>query len=188
MKFYVGEEDLGKVIQRYYRLDNGGFQIKYLSGDEFLTYDANGKYEKKLREEMISQLIERNNNFNIKKETGKYYINFILALLLFQLCTMCVLKNTDNLDSITLLTLASEYGIIKISSEIRDKIDDYYKAKLFLDMRDQLETKEGKEIVDSYYADKIFGAELNVNTLDTFSYKRVEEIYKRVKKLDIPSK
>ena len=50
-------------------------------------------------------------------------------------------------------------------------------------MYDELQTPEGKNAVEELNFDKIYSEELNVNTLDRFSYGDVEEVHKKLKKI-----
>ena len=47
-------------------------------------------------------------------------------------------------------------------------------------MYDELQTPEGKRTIEKLNFDKIYSEELNVNTLDHFSYGDVEEIHKKL--------
>ena len=50
-------------------------------------------------------------------------------------------------------------------------------------MYDELQTPEGKNAVEELNFDKIFSRELNVNTLDNFSYSEVKEVHKKLKRV-----
>ena len=50
-------------------------------------------------------------------------------------------------------------------------------------MYKELQTPEGKIAVEELNFDKIYSEELNVNTLDDFSYSEVKEVHKKLKKV-----
>ena len=59
MKFYVGDEDLGLVVETYKRYGSHLF-IKYLDGSALDVIDSSGNYERVLQDRMLKQLQERN--------------------------------------------------------------------------------------------------------------------------------
>ena len=74
---------------------------------------------------------------------------------------------------------------ISIDRILKEKaiIKEVKKSNLFLNMYEELQTPEGKIAVEELNFDKIYSEELNVNTLDDFSYSEVKEVHKKLKKV-----
>lgn len=84
------------------------------------------------------------------------------------------------------LTIGTIFGTIYLTNRIlKEKaiIKEVKKSNLFLDMYEELQTPEGKIAVEELNFDKIYSEELNVNTLDDFSYSEVKEVHKKLKKV-----
>lgn len=181
MNFYDGEEDLKDVIGRYLKLKDA-IAVYYLNNS--VRFVPNTKEnENELRKIMLKQLQERNTNVNLKPFALQK--GFDTSLLTVLTCSYIV--NYIKYDSVkSYLTICTIFGTIWLSSRIfknKKVINEVKKSNLFLDMYDKLQSPEGINAVESLYFDKIYSNELNVNTLDDYSYKEVNEVHKKLMKI-----
>ena len=90
MKFYVGDEDLGMVIESYYRYEERLY-IRYLDDSMATIYDPNGDYEKMLQNRMIRQLQNRNEIVDFDFLARKCYFDCVSFVSLYGLLSMMVM-------------------------------------------------------------------------------------------------
>ena len=157
MKFYVGDEELGLVVETYKRYGSHLF-IKYLDGSALDVIDSSGNYERVLQDKMLKQLQERNEVVDFEFLARKCYFDCVSFVSLYGLYMACLVKHDGNVPFYITIpsVIMGTWGII----------EDIKKSNLFLAMNDSL----GDD------------SELNVNTLDDYSYKNVRKIYKKVLK------
>ena len=179
MKFYTGPEELNDVIGSYC-VTSDSMVIFYLNNRSEIIRDYTEEQEKEIREIMLKQLQERNANINLRP----YVLQKDLNTAALTILTGSYIANRIKFDSVkTYLTIITIIGTIYLTNRIlieRAIIKDVKKTNLFLDMYDELQTPEGKNAVEELNFDKIFSRELNVNTLDCFSYGDVKEIHKKL--------
>ena len=182
MKFYTGPEELNDVIGSYC-VTSDSMVIFYLNNRSEIICDYTEEQEKEIREIMLKQLQERNANVNLRPYVLQK--NFDASLL-------AALTGSYIVDRIkfggikSYLTIGTIIGTRYLTSRIlkeRAIIKEVKKSNLFLDMYDELQTPEGKNAVEELNFDKIFSRELNVNTLDNFSYSEVKEVHKKLKRV-----
>ena len=95
MKFYVGDEDLGMVIESYYRYEERLY-IRYLDDSMATIYDPNGDYEKMLQNRMIRQLQNRNEIVDFDFLARKCYFDCVSFVSLYGLYMACLVKHDGN--------------------------------------------------------------------------------------------
>ncbi len=166
MKFYVGDEDLGMVIESYYRYEERLY-IRYLDDSMATIYDPNGDYEKMLQNRMIRQLQNRNEVVDFEFLARKCYFDCVSFTSLYGLYMACLVKHDGNVPFYITIpsVIMGTWGMMRAKESIKI-MEDIKKSNLFLAMNDSL----GDD------------SELNVNTLDDYSYKNVRKIYKKVLK------
>ena len=158
MKFYVGDEDLGMVIESYYRYEERLY-IRYLDDSMATIYDPNGDYEKMLQ--------NRNEIVDFDFLARKCYFDCVSFVSLYGLYMACLVKHDGNVPFYITIpsVIMGTWGMMRAKESIKI-MEDIKKSNLFLAMNDSL----GDD------------SELNVNTLDDYSYKNVRKIYKKVLK------
>lgn len=166
MKFYVGDEELGMVIESYYRYEERLY-IRYLDDSMATIYDPNGDYEKMLQNRMIRQLQNRNEIVDFDFLVRKCYFDCVSFTSLYGLYMACLFKHDGNVPFYITIpsVIMGTWGMMRAKESIKI-MEDIKKSNLFLAMNDSL----GDD------------SELNVNTLDDYSYKNVRKIYKKVLK------
>lgn len=182
MKFYEGPEDINDVIQCYY-LEKGDMTIFYLSYRVVNITNITDEMKKEIDDLMLKQLQERNANVNLNTQNLKRVFDITLTALLSSSYLANIIKH-NNIKAY--LTLATLFGLMYLSGQIISdnmKIEEVKKSKLFLDMYEELQTPEGAKAVEELNFDKIYSKELNVNTLDYFSYGEIKEVHKKLKKV-----
>lgn len=181
MKYYEGPEELKNIVNYYTRL-GPYIRVFYLNGDYIERYDEDYNYEEQVKKIMLKQLQERNNSININNLNIIRNIN-ITALI--SLLSLYIANNVNhkNISNITiLLTFISSFILYSKITDIKKIQKEVKKSKMFLEIYDLLETPEGKKSVEELEFDKLYAQELNINTLDFFTYKDVKEIHKKLKK------
>lgn len=179
MKFYTGPEDLKDVIGSYY-VAGSNMAIFYLNHRVKTIPNFTEEQREEIKQIMLKQLQERNANVDLRPYVLQK--NFDASLL--TALTGLYIANRIKFDSVkTYLTIGTIIGTIYLTKRVlkeRAIIKDVKKSNLFLDMYEELQTPEGKNAVEELNFDKIYSEELNVNTLDRFSYGAVEEIHKKL--------
>ena len=179
MKFYTGPEELKDVIGSYCVVSNN-MTVFYLNNRVEVIPNYTEEQEKEVREIMLKQLQERNASINLK---SMIFLRNIDTSLLTAL-TGLYIANRIKFDNIkTYLTITTIIGTIYLTNRIfKEKtiIKEVKKSSLFLDMYEKLQTPEGMKVVEELNFDKRYFEELNVNTLDNFSYGDVKEIHKKL--------
>ena len=182
MKFYTGPEDLKDVIERYIIIGND-MAVYYLNNRKVSIPNFTEEQREEIKEIMLRQLQERNANVNLRPYILQKDLNTVALTILMG----SYIANRIKFDSIkAYLTIGTIFGTIYLTNRIlKEKaiIKEVKKSNLFLDMYDELQTPEGKNAVEELNFDKIYSEELNVNTLDGFSYGDVEEVHKKLKKI-----
>lgn len=182
MKFYEGPEELNNVIGRYY-VAGDSMVIFYLNHGSKVILNYTGEQEKEIRKIMLKQLQERNASIELRPYVlQKNFDTVVLTTLAGSyIANRIVFGNIE-----TYLTIGTIFGTVYLTNRIFKKraiINDVRKANLFLDMHEELQTPEGAKAVEELNFDKIFSKELNVNTLDNFSYGEIKEVHKKLKKV-----
>lgn len=179
MKFYEGPEELNNVIGKYC-VTGDSMVIFYLNHGPEVILDYTEKQEKEIRKIMLKQLQERNASIELRPYVLQK--NFDTALLTVlagsYIANRIVFGNIE-----TYLTIGTIFGTVYLTNRIFKKraiINDVRKANLFLDMHEELQTPKGIDAVEELCFDKTYSEELNVNTLDNFSYGDVKEIHKKL--------
>lgn len=179
MKFYEGPEDLNNVIGRYC-VTGSSMVIFYLNHRSEVIPNFTEEQREEIKEIMLQQLQERNASIELRPYVLQK--NFDTALL--NVLVGSYIANRIVFGNIeTYLTIGTIFGTVYLTNRIFKKrtiINDVRKANLFLDMHEELQTPEGKSAVEELNFDKIYSEELNVNTLDNFSYGDVKEIHKKL--------
>lgn len=182
MKFYEGPEELNNVIGRYY-VAGDSIVIFYLNHGSEVILDYTGEQEKEIRKIMLKQLQERNASIDLRPYVlQKNFDTVVLTTLAGSYIANRIVFGTMK----AYLTIATICGTIYLTNRIlKEKaiIKDVKKSNLFLDMHEELQTPEGAKAVEELNFDKIFSKELNVNTLDNFSYGEIKEVHKKLKKV-----
>lgn len=182
MKFYTGPEDLKDVIERYIVIGND-MAVYYLNNRKVSIPNFTEEQREEIKEIMLQQLQERNANVNLRPYILQKDLNTVALTILMG----SYIANRIKFDSIkAYLTIGTIFGTIYLTNRIlKEKaiIKEVKKSSLFLDMYDELQTPEGKNAVEELNFDKIYSEDLNVNTLDDFSYSEVKEVHKKLKKV-----
>ena len=182
MKFYEGPEELNNVIGRYY-VTGDSMVIFYLNHGSEVILDYTEEQKQKVQETMLKQLQERNASIELRPYVlQKNFDTAVLTTLAGSyIANRIVFGNIE-----TYLTIGTIFGTVYLTNRIFKKraiINDVRKANLFLDMHEELQTPEGAKAVEKLNFDKIYSKELNVNTLDYFSYGEIKEVHKKLKKV-----
>lgn len=182
MKFYTGPEDLKDVIERYIVIGND-MAVYYLNNRKVSIPNFTEEQREEIKEIMLQQLQERNANVNLRPYILQKDLNTVALTILMG----SYIANRIKFDSIkAYLTIGTIFGTIYLTNRIlKEKaiIKEVKKSSLFLDMYDELQTPKGKNAVEELNFDKIYSEDLNVNTLDDFSYSEVKEVHKKLKKV-----
>ncbi len=182
MKFYTGPEDLKDVIERYIVIEND-MTVYYLNNRKVYIPNFTEEQREEIKKIMLQQLQERNESINLRPYAlQKSFDTVVLTTLAGSyIANRIVFGNIE-----TYLTIGTIFGTVYLTNRIFKKraiINDVRKANLFLDMYEELQTPEGAKAVEELNFDKIYSEELNVNTLDHFSYGKVKEVHKKLKKV-----
>ena len=182
MKFYTGPEELSNVIKFYFTMGSN-MAVFYLDDRIEHIFNYTEEQKQKVQETMLKQLQERNESINLRPYTlQKNFDTVVLTTLAGSyIANRIVFGNIE-----TYLTIGTIFGTVYLTNRILKKraiINDVRKANLFLDMHEELQTPEGKIAVEELNFDKIYSEELNVNTLDRFSYGEVKEVHKKLKRV-----
>lgn len=182
MKFYTGPEDLKDVIERYIVIGND-MAVYYLNNRKVSITNFTEEQREEIKKIMLQQLQERNESVNLRPYTlQKSFDTAVLTTLVGS-----YIANRIEFDTMkAYLTIGTIFGTIYLTNRIlKEKaiIKEVKKSNLFLDMYEELQTPEGKGAVEELNFDKIYSEELNVNTLDDFSYSEVKEVHKKLKKV-----
>ena len=155
MKFYVGDEELGLVVETYKRYGSHLF-IKYLDGSVLDVIDSSGNYERVLQDKMLKQLQERNEVVDFEFLARKCYFDCVSFTSLYGLYMSCLFKHDGNVPFYITIpsVIMGTWGMMRAKESIKI-MEDIKKSNLFLAMND---------------------------TLDDYSYKNVRKIYKKVLK------
>ena len=171
MKFYTGPEDLKDVIERY-----------IVMGNDMAVYYLNNR-KVSIPNFTEEQREERNESVNLRPYTlQKSFDTAVLTTLVGSYIANRIKFGTMK----AYLTIGTIFGTIYLTNRIlKEKaiIKEVKKSNLFLNMYEELQTPEGKIAVEELNFDKIYSEELNVNTLDDFSYSEVKEVHKKLKKV-----
>ena len=144
---------------------------------------------------MLQQLQERNESVNLRPYTlQKSFDTAVLTTLVGSYIANRIKFGTMK----AYLTIGTIFGTIYLTNRILKEKDErvkYFKEnnklieaqrieeRVNYDMEMLSETPEGKIAVEELNFDKIYSEELNVNTLDDFSYSEVKEVHKKLKKV-----
>ena len=173
MKFYTGPEDLKDVIERYIVIGND-MAVYYLNNRKVSIPN----FTEEQREE-----IKKNNVTTITRKKWKCKSKTIYFTKKFDTAVLTTLVGSYIANRIKFgtmkayLTIGTIFGTIYLTNRIlKEKaiIKEVKKSNLFLNMYEELQTPEGKIAVEELNFDKIYSEELNVNTLDDFSYSEVK--------------
>lgn len=182
MKFYTGPEELSNVI-KFYFIAGSNMAVFYLDDRIEHIFNYTEEQKQKVQETMLKQLQERNESINLRPYTlQKSFDTAVLTTLAGSYIANRIEFGTMK----AYLTIATICGTIYLTNRIlKEKaiIKDVKKSNLFLDMYEELQTPEGKIVVEELNFDKIYSEELNVNTLDHFSYGEVKEVHKKLKRV-----
>ena len=182
MKFYTGPEDLKEVIERSTVIGND-MAVYYLNNRKVSIPNFTEEQREEIKKIMLQQLQERNESVNLRPYTlQKSFDTAVLTTLVGSYIANRIKFGTMK----AYLTIGTIFGTIYLTNRIlKEKaiIKEVKKSNLFLDMYEELQTPEGKIAVEELNFDKIYSEELNVNTLDDFSYSEVKEVHKKLKKV-----
>lgn len=182
MKFYTGPEDLKDVIERYIVIGND-MAVYYLNNRKVSIPNFTEEQREEIKKIMLQQLQERNESINLRPYTLQKSFD---TVVLTTLAGSYIANRIEFGTMKAYLTIATICGTIYLTNRIlKEKaiIKDVKKSNLFLDMYEELQTPEGTKAVEELKFDKIYSKELNVNTLDYFSYGEIKEVHKKLKKV-----
>lgn len=171
MKFYDDKEN---IISNYERCYNN-IVVKYLDGEEKI-YNAEEKNN--IETKMIEQAQDRDKElyeeiyWKNKKNILKFAYSFIPMIISLRL----------NLKLIYYVMVV--YAIIKSYDLVKTnvRLKELKKYRLFLEMRKELEKNENSDITKVVEMDPYLRKDININTLDEFSYTEVKDIKKELKR------
>ncbi len=172
MTFTYEGADLSRVIDCIY-CEGNSFNIYYLDGSKS-TYFCSDKEEKeKIKRLMIKQAEERSQKLNINYLNDKIKFNLLHSLNFVAFATLwTVAEKKVTIPALALITLASVQ--IKNYFSNKTRIEELKKYKMFLELLDTLD-----EINEDYGKPKFLP--LDIDTLDSFSYKEIKSLYKYYK-------
>ena len=182
MKFYTGPEELSNVIKFYFTMGSN-MTVFYLDDRIEHIFNYTEEQKQKVQETMLQQLQERNESINLRPYTLQKSFD---TVVLTTLAGSYIANRIEFGTMKAYLTIGTICGTIYLTNRIlKEKaiIKDVKKSNLFLDMYEELQTPEGAKAVEELNFDKIYSEELNVNTLDHFSYGKVKEVHKKLKKV-----
>ena len=174
MKFYTGPEDLKDVIERYIVIGND-MAVYYLNNRKVSIPNFTEEQREEIKKIMLQQLQERNESVNLRPYTlQKSFDTAVLTTLVGSYIANRIKFGTMK----AYLTIGTIFGTIYLTNRILKE-----KAIIKEVKKSNLQTPEGKIAVEELNFDKIYSEELNVNTLDDFSYSEVKEVHKKLKKV-----
>lgn len=178
MNFTHSNADKAKIIKE---IEHQGcnYLVTYLDGKsaQYISYDEN-EYEK-LRNIMIDQAIERQNNIDIDDLSFKKGLSIMSSLVLLN--GYIYVNGVDN-SNITLLLILLLIICRYNYKENSRKLKELKKYKLFLEMIDDLDYINNSNILKSVEPENIYQIPLDINTLDRYSYSEIKTIKKELKK------
>ncbi len=174
MNFVQDGAEPSKIIKSYKKVGKT-YVVNYFD-DSYSQYESLEENEEdRIRNIMISQALERSNNYNIKEVFASNRLGIVNTLLSVGLLS-CSLYSKKQLVSI--LSIAALTYSLKCLSDNAQKIKELKKYKLFFELMNDLEFVNSSSMLKCVEFDNFYQTRLDINTLDDYSYNQVKTIYK----------
>lgn len=173
MNFTYDGADLGKIIKSF--SNNGdNFSLEYLDGSVSSYVCSNNNERQRIINLMIKQAEERQENINLDKLELRKKCDLIITAISSVVASVHINNNKQLLLVLLFLFVFINYEY-KITNR---KVKELKKYKLFLELLPYLEEVNNPEILKCVEFDKIYQKDLDITTLDEYSYSQVKTIYK----------
>lgn len=173
MKFSE-DTDLSKIIGNFTKNDNY-YKIEYLDGSVAEYYNSDDKHDKILMNRMLKDAIERDKN--LYKKYKKYLINDIIKFL----GTVYLLNLSRQIQLLYCLSfILNVISIVQFRKNLRNYLE-LKKYHDFLNIKNELEKNENKDITKLIEIDNFFKEDLNINNLDNYSNADLSLLKKELK-------
>lgn len=177
MKFYDGKENDREIIKDY-SANNQYIKVNYLFDDSSFTYQYSKEKEDEIINLMIEQALARDVELydKVYKETKVYLSQTLLSII------PIILSLKEDLQ--LLLCLAFIAGLIATMNltESYEKLKEMKKFRLYHSMKEELDNPENKDITKIIEFDPVYREQINMGTLDKFTYNDVKMIKKELKR------
>ena len=178
MNFTYSNADKSKIIKEISHEDCN-YMITYLDGKSTQYINYNKNEIERLKNLMIDQAIERQNNINLDNLTLKKGLSIISSVALLE--GYIFVNGIDN-SKLTLLLIILLIVCKYIYKENSKRIRELKKYKLFLEMLDDIDYINNSNILKLVEPENIYQIPLDINTLDRYSYGEIKTINKELKK------
>lgn len=174
MNFYDGKEE--ETIKEYKKHNNGYYEITYLNGESDYYYNDDPNHEEEIKEKMISQIIKRDLKFY-----NKCKIDYIGSTIVF-LASLPLSLESLKKDLTIVFIIATIIGAKSLMElcENRKKLKELKKYRMYLEIAEELEKEENKNILDVIEFDKMYQVPLNLNTLDGYKNWEIKTLRKEI--------
>lgn len=171
MKFYDNKDKIISNYEKYYN----NIIVKYINGEEriFSISEKNN-----IEQEMIKQARNRDEELfeKVYWEKKKYILQFAASFI--------PLTMSAKIQFALVFYIAFIYATVKLYQIVKThkKLEELKKYRLFLGMQSELEKEKNSDITKIIEIDPYERKEININTLDDFSYNDVKIIKKELKR------
>ena len=175
MKFYEGKEDT--AIKEYTK-EGIWYEIVYLNKESDYYPNEDPNHELEIQERIIKQAIERE-----KELLKRYNYEEIISSIIFfmSLPTTCIGWTKGPLNLLIISGIISVLSAIKLIKTKR-RLKDIKKYRMYLDMKEDLEKKENKDIYKILEHESCYQIDLDLKTIDKYSYGDVKTLKKEIEK------
>lgn len=173
MNFYEGKE---KEIIKKYSKNNDWYEILYLNGECDYYYNPKKEHELEIQEKMLKQAIKRYDEL-YKKYKSDNIKSTILFLISLPTSYLSISRNL--LINFLISSLIASIALTSMN-DLRKKLKELKKYKIFIEIRKDLEKSENRNILDIIEFDKMYQKPLNINTLDEYNLWEIKCLKKEI--------
>lgn len=165
MTFAYDDSNLKEIIKTFY-CENNNFFIDYLNGTSmsYICYDKNE--EKRIKELMIKQAIERDKKYNLSNLERSKKLDVVFSV--FDTVGSAYLIYDRNYFLIPIFSGLLTSTLIRLNNK-NNKLQELKKYKMFLQLLDRLD-EINQELEDDQMT-------LDITTVDDISYRKIKSIY-----------
>lgn len=173
MKFYDEKES---TTIKSYQTNNKLYEITYLNGECDYYYNSDEKHALEIEEKILKQILKRDEDLykKVKLENITSTITFLLSL------PLTFISFSKNSLILILASLILNAILLKQTITARNRIKELKKYRIFIEIKEELNKKENHNIYDIIEFEKEYQIELNLKTIDKFSYGDVKRLKKEL--------
>ena len=176
MTFTYEGADLSTTIKKVSK--NGfNYHVEYMDGSENNYYCSNASEYEKLMNLMLAQIKLREEKMNLETLNFKQTIVRFVFLLSNYLNVLAISRQKDLISLISILIAIIS---LKDLNDVRKKIAELKKYRLFIDMMDELKTVNESELLECVEFDHMYQIPLDIYHIDEYSYGDMKRIRKNL--------